>query len=62
MTNKEIVDNVHAQPVGRATLVLNEKCPDPTKYLENWNNTGFDRPEMVKTRATGALRCEDKNP
>lgn len=62
MTNKEIVDNVHAQPVGRATLVLNDKCADPTNYLYKLNYLAFHSPELVKAMAISVLTFERSNP
>lgn len=62
MTNKEIVDNVTKQPVGRATLVVNDKCGDPTNYLYKLNHLALHKPELVKAMAISILTFEKTNP
>ena len=55
MTNQEIVDNVTKQPVGRATLVVNAKCGDPTKYLYKINSLAYHKPDLVRSMAISIL-------
>lgn len=55
MTNKEIVDNVTNQPVGRATLVVNDKCGDPTNYLYKINSLAYHKPDLVRSMAISIL-------
>ena len=59
MTNQEIVDNITKQPVGRATLVVNDKCGDPTNYLYKINSLALHKPDLVREMAIGILRYGD---
>jgi len=62
MKNKEIVERIHSQPVGRATLVVNDKCGDPTNYLYKLNHLALHSPELVKAMAISVLTFEELNP
>ena len=55
MTNQEIVDNITKQPVGRATLVVNDRCGDPTNYLYKINSLAYHKPDLVKGIAISIL-------
>lgn len=55
MTNQEIVDNITKQPVGRATMVVNDKCADPTNYLYKINSLAYHKPDVVKAIAISIL-------
>ena len=55
MTNQEIVDNITKQPVGRATLVVNDRCGDPANYLYKINSLAFTSPDLVKGIAISIL-------
>ncbi len=59
MTNQEIVDNITKQPVGRATLVVNDKCGDPTNYLYKINSLAYHKPDLVRSMAIGILSYGD---
>lgn len=62
MNNKEIVERINAQPVGRATLVVNDKCGDPTNYLYKLNHLALHKPDLVKAIAISILTFEKVNP
>lgn len=62
MTNEQIVKRIHAQPVGRATLVVNDKCGDPTNYLYKINSLAYHSPELVKAIAISILTFDHLNP
>ena len=55
MTNKEIADNITKQPVGRATLVVNDKCADPSNYLYKINSLAYHKPDLVRSMAISIL-------
>ena len=55
MKNKEIVERIHSQPVGRATLVVNDKCGDPTNYLYKLNHLALHSPDLVRALAVSIL-------
>ena len=55
MTNQEIVDNITRQPVGRATLVVNDRCGDPTNYLYKINSLALHKPDLVRSMATSIM-------
>lgn len=55
MKNKEIVERIHSQPVGRATLVVNDKCGDPTNYLYKLNHLALHNPDLVRALAVSIL-------
>ena len=59
MKNKEIVERIHSQPVGRATLVVNDKCGDPTNYLYKLNHLALHSPDLVKAMAISVLSIGD---
>lgn len=59
MKNQEIVDRIHAQPVGRATLVVNDKCGDPTNYLYKLNHLALHKPDLVKAMAVSIISYGD---
>lgn len=62
MTNQEIVDNITKQPVGRATLVVNDKCGDPTNYLYKLNYLALHSPDLVKAMAISVLQFKNSKP
>ena len=55
MTNQEIIDNVTKQPVGRATLVVNDRCGDPSNYLHKINSLAYNKPDLVRSMAISIL-------
>lgn len=55
MTNQEIVDNITKQPVGRATLVVNDRCGDPSNYLYKINSLAYNKPDLVRSMAISIL-------
>lgn len=59
MTNQEIVDNISKQPVGRATMVVCDKCGDPTNYLYKLNHLALHSPDLVKAMAISVLTIGD---
>ena len=62
MNNEQIVERINAQPVGRATLVVNDKCGDPTNYLYKLNHLALHKPDLVKAIAISILTFEKVNP
>ena len=50
-----IADNINKQPVGRATMVVNDKCGDPTNYLYKINHLAYHTPNVVKDIAIAML-------
>jgi hypothetical protein len=56
MTLEEVTKNINAQPVGRATLVVNDKCADPSNYLYKLNYLAFHVPQVVRSLAIAVLR------
>lgn len=56
MTHAEVTKNINAQPVGRATLVVNDKCADPSNYLYKLNYLALHFPQVVKDLAIAVLR------
>jgi len=61
MTLEEVTKNINAQPVGRATLVVNDKCADPTNYLYKINSLAYHKPDVVKAIAISILNYENAN-
>jgi hypothetical protein len=57
-----IADNINKQPVGRATMVVNDKCGDPTNYLYKINSLAYHSPEIVKAIAISILTFDQLNP
>lgn len=55
MKNEEIVERIHSQPVGRATLVVNDKCGDPTNYLYKLNHLALHKPDLVRSMAISII-------
>lgn len=51
-----IADNINKQPVGRATLVVNDKCGDPINYLYKINHLAYHIPWVVKSLAIAVLK------
>lgn len=56
MTLEEVTKNINAQPVGRATLVVNDKCADPSNYLYKLNYLARRAPQVVRSLAIAVLR------
>jgi len=56
MTLEEVTKNINDQPVGRATLVVNDRCGDPTNYLYKLNYLAFHVPQVVRSLAIAVLR------
>ena len=57
-----IADNINKQPVGRATLVVNDKCGDPSNYLYKINSLAYHSPDLVKAIAISILTFDQLNP
>ena len=55
MTRQQAIKNINAQPVGRATLIVNDKCGDPTNYLYKINRLALDHPQVIRNIAIGVL-------
>ncbi len=55
MTLEEVTKNINAQPVGRATLVVNDQCANPTNYLYKINSLAYHKPDVVKAIAISIL-------
>jgi|TARA_R100000084_G_scaffold109353_1_gene75906 hypothetical protein len=51
MTRQQATKNINAQPVGRATLIVNDKCGDPTNYLYKINYLALHVPQVVRSLA-----------
>ena len=51
MTHEEVTKNIESQPVGRATLVVNDRCGDPSNYLYKLNYLALHCPHVVKNLA-----------
>jgi|TARA_R100000479_G_scaffold152247_1_gene88116 hypothetical protein len=51
MTRQQATKNINAQPVGRATLIVNDKCGDPSNYLYKINYLALHIPQVVRSLA-----------
>lgn len=65
MTRQQATKNINAQPVGRATLIVNDRCGDPTNYLYKINYLALNVPHLVRSLAidislAGADACQDQ--
>ena len=59
MTHAEVTKNINAQPVGRATLVVNDKCADPSNYLYKLNYLALHVPQVVRSLAIDITFADD---
>jgi len=59
MTHKEVTKNIESQPVGRATLIVNDKCGDPTNYLYKINYLALHVPQVVRSLAIDIRFADD---
>lgn len=55
MTYEQIQQRFNAQPVGRASLVLNDRCGDPSNYLYKINVLAGRNPDLVKDIAVSIV-------
>jgi hypothetical protein len=58
MTRQQAIKNINAQPVGRATLIVNDKCGDPTNYLYKINCLALHNPREVRAIAIAIVNDE----
>ena len=59
MTHEEVTKNINAQPVGRATLVVNDRCADPSNYLYKLNYLALHVPQVVRSFAIDITFADD---
>ena len=59
MTRQQAIKNINAQPVGRATLIVNDKCGDPTNYLHKINYLALHVPQVVRSLAIDITFASD---
>jgi hypothetical protein len=59
MTHEEIIKNIESQPVGRATLVVNDRCGDPSNYLYKINSLALHKPDLVRAMAISIMSYGD---